>query len=96
MDSITLLACALLFFSSITSVINIGILLHLLSRGRTNTAEKNLDLNSKEFNLMQRQYVFLQANHDVNLKRLDVIEKVLSVLVVSNQFDDIGGNGILN
>lgn len=96
MDNITFLGWAFLFLSSTTSVINIGILLHLLSRGRMNIAEKNLNLNSKEFDLMQRQYVFLQAKSDINLKRLDTVEKVLSALIISNQFDDTGGNGILH
>ena len=95
MDNITLLGWMLLFLSSIISVLNVGILLHLLSRGRMNIADKNLNLNSKEIDLLHRQYIYLEAKSDANLKRIDVIEKVLSAIVISNQFDD-GSSGVLH
>ena len=96
MDSITLLGWILLLFSSTASVVNIAILLHLLSKKKDAIADKVSNLSAKEFELLQRQYIFLQAKSDINLKRLDAHEKVLSALIISNQFDDTGGNGIMH
>ena len=92
----TLLGWILLLFSSTASIVNIAILLHLLSKKKDAIADKVSNLNTKEFELLQRQYIFLQAKADINFKRLDAVEKVLSALIVSNQFDDSGGNGIIH
>jgi hypothetical protein len=92
---ITFFGWALLFVSSTLSILNIGLLFHLISKRKEGMIERNLDLNTKEFDLLQRQYIFLQAKTDINLKRLDAVEKILSVLIVTKQFDD-GSDGILH
>ena len=81
-----------LIISFFTSVVNLSLLFYLIRSGKDNFVEKNLKLNTKEFDLIQRQFILLQARSDMNTKRVDTIEKVLSALIVSGSpSDDPGG-----
>ena len=92
MIELSFLAWTFLSVSFVTSVINLTILVHLIRREKSDILEKNVDLNTKEFDLTQRQNMFLQAKTEVNSKRLETIEKVMSALIVSGTAgDDPGG-----
>ena len=81
-----------LIISFFTSILNLTILLYLIRRSKDNLIEKNIKLNTKEFDLLQRQFIFIQARSDMNMKRVDTLEKVLSALIVSGSpGDDPGG-----
>jgi hypothetical protein len=93
MGGLTSFGWIFLTISFATSIFNISILIYFLNRARGSLIEKNIDLNTKEFDLIQRQYILLQAKTDMNTKRIDSIEKVLSVLIASGAIGD-GGDGM--
>jgi len=69
--------------SFLATIINLSLLAYLVRKAKSNVLNERVNLNSKEFDLIQRQYIFLQAKTDMSTKRLDTLEKVLSALIVS-------------
>jgi hypothetical protein len=95
MDNITIFSWVFLFLSFVLSVFNISILFIFINRIKESFIEKSLNINAQEFDLIQRQLLLLQAKTDMNTKRVDSIEKILSVMIASGGYSD-GGDGILH
>jgi hypothetical protein len=82
-------------FSLLASFLNLTVLVYLILKLNKGASDRIHGLNSKEFELLQRQYLFLQAKNDVESKRIEVIEKIISSMVVSAYPNDDGG-GIMH
>tara|TARA_Y100000034_G_scaffold116621_1_gene155154 strand:- start:322 stop:609 length:288 start_codon:yes stop_codon:yes gene_type:complete len=84
MDNSTYLTILLPTIFFLTSFFNLTILSYLLFKINKNSTERAFGLNTKEFELLQRQYLFLQVRTEVESKRLEAIEKIISAMVVSS------------
>jgi hypothetical protein len=79
----------------ICSFLNLFIAFFFLFKIRTNAVDHKLSLSSSEFDLLQKQYLFLQTQSEIETKRLDTVEKVLSVML-STTSQRGGDNGFAN
>jgi hypothetical protein len=84
MDAVNVLGWIFLFISSLLSLTNLGLLLLIYKSLKSKLIEKNLEMNIQEINLMQRRHIFLQTQVDLDSKRIESIEKVLSAIIISN------------
>ena len=73
----TIISLAISFF-------NLTILVYLFTKTSKSATQQILNLNSKEFELLQRQYLFLQTRTDIEARRVEAIEKIISAMVVSS------------
>jgi len=79
----------------ICSFLNLFIAFFFLFKMKTNSIDHKLSLSSSEFDLLQKQYLFLQTKSETDMRRLDTIEKVLSVML-STTSQRGGDNGFAN
>ena len=95
MDNTIYLTVVLPLVFLFTSFLNLTMLVYLISKLKKNSTESQLNMNSKEFELIQRQYLFLQVRTEVESKRLDAIEKVISAIVMASHSGD-GSGGVMH
>tara|TARA_Y100000034_G_scaffold131916_1_gene193684 strand:- start:616 stop:903 length:288 start_codon:yes stop_codon:yes gene_type:complete len=91
MDNALYLTVVLPLIFLFTSFLNLTMLIYLISKFKNNSIEKQFNMNSKEFELIQRQYLFLQVRTEVETKRLDAIEKIISAIVIASHSGDSSG-----
>jgi hypothetical protein len=95
MDNTLYLTVVLPLIFLFTSFLNLTMLIYLISKFKNNSIESQFNLTSKEFELLQRQYIFLQIKTEVESKRLDAIEKIISAIVISG-YSNEGSGGIMH
>ncbi len=83
----------LLFIASALLITNVYTAFVLLKKKKLPSLDKDMVLRKKEMDLLARQTLFVEAKADSNSKRIEGVEKVLSVLIASSQYDD-GTGGI--
>ena len=74
-------------------MLNCIFLYNILKKNKDLTIGRNMLLSSKEFELLQKQILFIQTRQDFDSKRTESIERVLSIVLASGGASNSGNDG---
>ena len=77
----------------VSSILNCIFLYNILKKNKDLNIERNMFLTSKEFELLQKQILFIQTRQDFDCKRVEAIERVLSIVLATGSVGSSGNDG---
>ena len=80
MDNTIYLTVVLPLIFLFTSFLNLTMLIYLISKFKKNSIESQFSMNTKEFELIQRQYLFLQVKIPLPIGICDSTLKLVRAL----------------
>tara|TARA_Y100000034_G_scaffold128559_1_gene183416 strand:+ start:6530 stop:6817 length:288 start_codon:yes stop_codon:yes gene_type:complete len=77
----------------LSSILNCIFLYNILKKNKDLNIERSMLLTSKEFELLQKQILFIQTRQDFDCKRIEAIERVLSIVLATGSVGSSGNDG---
>jgi|7_EtaG_2_1085326.scaffolds.fasta_scaffold00324_26 hypothetical protein len=78
---------------ALSSILNCIFLYNILKKNKDLNIERSMLLTSKEFELLQKQILFIQTRQDFDCKRIESIERVLSIVLATGSVGSSGNDG---